>query len=606
MPWNLADRPNLPLGILKSYLAKHGIAVDVYHLHLTVAHRLGRKLYDRIAMNWCLGEALYSTLYAPSEKESILTSVNANDDTTKDLLSDLERITVACLTEINFSKYHIVGFSVAHLQLMASLYTARHFKSVYPDTTIVFGGRGVIGSMGKNLLNTCSEIDLVVNGEGENTLLGLCNLLDISSLSNSERLARIPNLIYRSCDGDLIETAKRTSVDLVDHPAPDYEDFFTEASTLGISTMETVLPIEASRGCSWEHRRNGKQPMACAFCGLNAGWHDYREKPMENVIREIQNGIRQYQVLNVSFVDSCLPESYRDQLLGHLITADEDITLFCELRPDFSEKTARLLARAGTRKVQIGIEGFSTSLLKRIGKGVKAIDNVYRLKLCMTHNIPFQYNLLTHIPGSTKEEIDETMINITRLFSFQPPHAVPFFLSRGSRAKSCPQAFGINPESLDQKTSGYLPSILADKKVTEDVSFECESSESITSGPLKEAWDRVVELVEIWSNIYQTVYHRYGNQHPLSFRRTDEFITVTDLREDDRQFITLDSMDMAIFLTCDSIQNIETLEENFDKTLLSDTLHRLEKFGILLREDDQVLSLPVRAPLPCGVSAKVY
>jgi len=587
MPWTLADRPCLPLGVLKSYLARHSVPVNAYHLHLSVAHKLGRADYDRIAMNWGLSEGLYSCLYAPEESERILRALNMSDSITRAFLQKLEQVTLSCLNEMDFLSCKLIGFSVAHLQLMASLFAARYIKKNCPDITIVFGGRGVVGSMGKNLLEACGDVDMIVNGEGENALLGLCN---VSNLSDEVSLSRVPNLIFRASDGNLKETLRDEGVVPGDIAAPDYDDFYFMASRLGIPAAKTVLPIEASRGCSWEYRRGENRPAPCVFCGLNSSWSNYREKSVDRVLAEIRSGVERYQSADISFVDSCLPESYRDVLLEQLSSADEDITIFCELRPDFQEKTARLLARTGVRKVQIGIEAFSSTLLKRIGKGVRAIDNVYSMKLCMTHNIPFQYNLLTHVPGSTQQEIIETMSTITRLFSFQPPHAIPFFLSRGSWVRSCPQSFGIDPTSLDRKKPEYLPEFLAEKNITEDVSFEC-----IQQTALDAAWERVVQLVDIWSKEYTSVSSRFEHSYPLTYRRAGNFVSICDLREWAQNYITLTGAEMAVFLACENIQEQQDIEKTFDSGMVSDILERFEQLGLVMRDDHSIISLPIRS-----------
>src|SRR5262249_27896136 len=145
------------------------------------------------------------------------------------------------------------------------------------------------------------------------------------------------------------------------------------------------LSLEHSRGCEWEHRTPGEL-RGCTFCGLYRNSPNFRRKPISRVADQIRQSVARYRNLNLAFVDAYLPEASRHELIEELNAIPGDITYFSELRCDLSAETvARLALRA--RRVQLGVESFSTALLRRIGKGLSAAQSVYCVRLCQEAKI---------------------------------------------------------------------------------------------------------------------------------------------------------------------------------------------------------------------------
>jgi ribosomal peptide maturation radical SAM protein 1 len=604
LPWNLANRPSLALGALKGYLLAHDVPIDAHHLHLAIAYKLGAGRYHQIAMDWELGESLYSALVAPDERARIIGRARRQleDGTrhetarwiTEAFCDELAKATRESVTTIDFSRYKIVGFSVSHLQLMASLYVAQMLKQLAPEIAIVFGGRGVAGEAGRNVLAHCPEVDVVVDGEGEEALLQLSRL----SLPLDKRaLDLIPNLWFRGEDGELRKTKRRTLSSLEDTATPDFSEYFDLAGRLSYPPSDLVLPLEASRGCAWEHRRTGGPPWGCAFCGLNSNWPNYREKPLGRVLKEIEHNTKEYRVLDLSFADACLPDSYRKALLQALAASPKDLTLFCEMRPGFDEETARLLANANVRRIQIGVESFSTHLLTRFGKGVRAIDNVQCLKLCEEYRIPYQYNLLIDVPGVEERAIEETCVVLPLLYGLRPPNLVPLFLDRGSRMCRTPEAFDIASEDLGERACGYLPSRLAEAGVSDFMSYHGASQ--IDAG-----WEKVVRLVDEWREVHTGSSSRLGLTTPFFYRDGGDFVTIADFRGQEASWITLEGAARELFLACSRMTTMEELQRKFSNVCAGEIRALLDRFseeGLILREGAHLLALPIRAPAPNGM-----
>ena len=68
------------------------------------------------------------------------------------------------------------------------------------------------------------------------------------------------------------------------------------------------------------------------------------------------------------------------------------------------QAVGELLARAGVRSIQPGIESFSDSVLRLMRKGVTGLQNVQLLKWCRELGLRPYWNLLWGFPGEDPQE----------------------------------------------------------------------------------------------------------------------------------------------------------------------------------------------------------
>jgi radical SAM superfamily enzyme YgiQ (UPF0313 family) len=270
------------------------------------------------------------------------------------------------------------------------------------------------------------------------------------------------------------------------------------------------------------------------------------------------------------------------------------------LRPDFDEETAQLLAQVGVRKTQIGIEAFSSTLLRRLGKGVLTIDNINCLKLCEEYAIPYQYNLLIEVPGLTCCEVSETLSVLPLLYHLKPPNIVPFYLSRGSRMYQSPEKFGIEPNSLDRIPCCYLPKFLANSKVNHEVSYRCVDLN--TTHP---NWGEVIEMGKNWQKNYRNIKSCFGENHQiLSYKEGGNFISITDERSGSQKSFILEGLTREVFLKCQRVVAFYTLQKqlpDISKKTLTQVVEQLAGEGLIYLEGSRLLSLPIRECLPNGL-----
>ena len=94
-----------------------------------------------------------------------------------------------------------------------------------------------------------------------------------------------------------------------------------------------------------------------------------------------------------------MPKEFYTELLPELARQPRRFRLHSEIKANHPPSRVSALARAGFGDLQPGIESFSTAVLKRMQKGVTAIQNVSLLKAGYLNEVIVNYNVLFGLPG---------------------------------------------------------------------------------------------------------------------------------------------------------------------------------------------------------------
>lgn len=601
-PWRVWNWASLALGSLKAYLEIKGIPVTAAHLHLPVALEIGLERYEALSSRWGTGDAIFSALLAPVEAPDLLqrqanklraeNATELADWLEGDACKDIESILDNWLRTIDLSRYKWIGFSVGAMQLTASLYLAQRIRETAPETFIVFGGSGLVGEVAEHLIRAVPYIDVIVNGEGEEASHSLACLTDPKDES---LLRQTPNLLYRDLNGEVQSTRRAVIQDLNTLPCPNLDEYFSIVEQAGIVRTGTLIPMEHSRGCQWEHRTHNGRLSGCTFCGLYRNSPNFRAKSPELVAQHIQESSKRYHCLKIGFVDAYLPKAYRRDLLKKIIEIPGDYTLFTETRCDLDDSTSDLMARAGTSGIQLGVESFSTPILAKLEKGARLHENVYSMRLCEEYGLPYQYNLMINIPGVSQHEVLEMLALLPSFFGFRPPHLSDFYLDRNSRVYQEPERFGVDPGSLDREFADFLPARLASIPISQVVSFR-----PLPESANKTDWEQVEKLVQFWEQRYQSAV-TMGFPSGLSYRQGSDFATVVDLRGDEPKVLHLRGMSLEVFLKCRKpTQRWHLLKNLTDSRYAEAAIDALVEHQLILDSDNYLLTLPSHTRLPSG------
>jgi len=597
MPWPVYSRPSVQLGALKGFLKTQASnhQIDNYHFYLEVADVISPALYNLISQSAWIGEAVYAALLFPEKFEEIEEFLHQRlpyrdykrNFNLKTLVSRLEDLHARHL-KINWSSYGLIGFSICLAQLTSSLYLIKQIKSLYPSVPIVVGGSSCCGEMGRSLLKTFPEVDFVVQGEGE---LPLWHLIKAFT-QKKEDLSHIKGLLWRTDQGEVLGGGYWQVNNPDQLPPPDYTDYFRTLSQLSrLKHVAFGLPIEGSRGCWWNRSSWGKPLKACRFCNLNLQWQGYRAKSPDRIVKEAVFLVKKYGSLKLYFVDNNPPKATLKEVFSRLSEQGYDLNIFLELRASVSKAELKTLRQAGVKEVQIGIEALSTSLLKRIHKGTTTIQNLQAMKFCTEFGIKNVANLIICFPGSTAEEVEETLRNIEFAMVYYPLKPVRFWLGAGSAVARYPKRFGIK-----RIYNHPFYDILFPKEIYQKMDFLVKDYVGDKKKQLR-LWQPVIRKCKKWAYYY----HKMMSLSPkpiLTYQDGKDFLLIRRRLLDERyETHRLRGISRQIYLFCDSIKHIKHIHSRFPQvsnTKLQEFLADLVSKKIMFAENNRYLSLAIR------------
>lgn len=587
MPWPIFNRPSIQLGTLKSYLREQAPEIDVAacHPYLGAAKEIGFDAYRIIAEDSWAGEAIYCALLFPEMEEQARSVFYRSLG--KKSGSRLPDFNLLCekldhqldnwLGVNDFSATSLVGFSVCFGQLPATLLAARRLKRKYPQVPVVLGGSTCVPEIGSSLLQVFPDVDFVVAGEGEQSLLDLCRYLQgTADAPGPGILTRTKGPVPRN---QLPALSSGSEVrDLNTLPVPDYDDYFAELKQSGLDFIPQ-LPLEFSRGCWWNK---------CAFCNLNLQWCGYRFKKSERMQREVELITTKYRCLDLAFTDNALPPVEADRFFAAMQSSKKDIRFFAEIRTTEQPHRYASYRLGGLDSVQIGIESFSNSLLQRMNKGVTVMDNLATMKYCAEAGIRLDGNLILEFPGSSEEEAEETLRVIEVALPYRPLTGAGFFLGHGSPVWNDPVRYGIRAIRHHPSNRKLYPApILArlDLLIKEGTGDRSRQ---------KTIWRPVREKIRQWKAFHE---NRTADLPALSYREGEDFIIIRQERPGQQtRHHRLTGTSGKIYLACRSPVTIKSLLRGFNSVTekaLTVFLADLEKKKLLFRDGDKCLALAV-------------
>ncbi len=551
MPWSIFNRPSIQLAALKAFLDRDDtLATTLFHPYLTAAAAIGTENYHYLAKNSWAGEALYSQILFPEQKKAAEKLFYENCQKDKNLKQldfvncgqFLEHALEQWITSVDFASFDLIGFSICFNQLISSLTAAARIKKLHPELPIVFGGSGCVGEIGKSLLCNFSQIDYIISGEGEEALQQLCHYLKFPG-----NTGLLPSQILTKKTKGQIKSNCTGIRDINSLPVPDFAPYFREMRTIfPQQAFIPVLPVEFSRGCWWNK---------CTFCNLNLQWCGYRWKTAENMLEEIKQQSGQYQCLDFCFTDNALPPKEADAFFTNLAGEKTDFDFFAEVRVITDPDKPRLYRQGGLSTVQVGIESLSTSLLKKMKKGTTAIENIAAMRQSAEAGIALDGNLIIEFPGSTEQEVQETLNNLDFILPFSPLASASFFLGHGSPVAADPGHYGILAVTQHSGNKKLFPEKLL-KNLT--MLIKDYRGDRVLQ---RKRWKAVTEKIDVWQNFHKKRNHA---KPALSYREGGSFLIIRQEQINGPPLQhRLQGLSRKIYIFCRKIQKIDAISQEF-------------------------------------------
>lgn len=488
MPFMDIDWPSIQIGLLAAILAEHRYPVRTLHANLDFAARLGVDHYrllcnrgSRAVAEWLFSVEAFGDA-APDPDGRLLTEFAAEleheypDDGAAGWRERLLRIrhedVPAYLDQLAadpmWDGVRVVGFTSTFQQNTASFALARRLKRRDPGLVTVFGGANFDGEMGPEWVRTVDCVDIAVVGEADTALPRLLDRL-VSGVGPQG----VPGVVCRVGE-EVVSTAPappRQSLD--DLPVPDYSEYFTRAERLDLLPRKgpspVRIPFESARGCWWGEKHH------CTFCGLNGSTMRFRAKSAQRVADELVTQAHRYRTFRFHGVDNILDMGYLRQLFPVLAEAGVTYEIFYEVKANLTRDQIRTLARGGVTSIQPGIESLSSRVLRLMGKGARASQNVNLLRWAAYYGVAAGWNILWGFPGETEQDYVEQARVMPHLVHLQPPaSAGRLWIERfsplygESPTKTPERSYRyVYPERVDMRRAGYffeyeLPGALPD------------------------------------------------------------------------------------------------------------------------------------------------
>ncbi|QGK71061.1 RiPP maturation radical SAM protein 1 [Allosaccharopolyspora coralli] len=408
MPWASVEYPSLACGILKTVALGNPYVDDVRVLDANLdffdwAHDeadLDTAGYGHFALDsyfqghgdWVFSSALYDD---PHWRVAEFAPRCDDEDTLK-LCLDLHRRVPDWIKEYARScapaPGEVFGFTTTFQQNTAALALAAELKRIEPQVVTVLGGANCDGPQGRAWHRNFRQIDYAVRGEGERSFDAL-----LTAIGAATAVDDIPGLCWRDADGDSVANGM-TSAPLppASIVAPNFDGYFPRfAASRAATSIEPRLVVEGARGCWWGEKHH------CTFCGLNGSFMQFRSKSPERFHDELLELVERYQILDLYLVDNILDMQHLRTVLPRLRDADLDLRVQCEIKSNLRHDQLRDLVDAGFVQVQPGIESLSSSVLRRMDKGVTGCQNVRMLRDASELGMTVMWNYLYGFPGES-------------------------------------------------------------------------------------------------------------------------------------------------------------------------------------------------------------
>ena len=260
------------------------------------------------------------------------------------------------LNILNEFKPDVVGMTCYTSQIIKDVVGMSKFIKSNSNAIVIVGG--IHATLEPKSLLNIPTIDYIVRGEGEQTLLDICNIIKNKPIDR-DAISKVLNVNYNEM---------YPLIDLATVPIPDYE--LLEVKKYNMITFFT------SRGCMGQ----------CTFCYNKK--RKLRFYDTDKMIKLMTSVIEKYDIKEFSIADDNF--ATRGERTSRICEAlsKYNIIFHCFLRADLAcDEILGNLKKAGCWAIQFGFESGSQRILNFINKGTTVEQNAKAIALCNKYKI---------------------------------------------------------------------------------------------------------------------------------------------------------------------------------------------------------------------------
>lgn len=305
---------------------------------------------------------------------------------------DVRDCYVQNMDDIDFSKYGAICFSINVANIVNTMETIEKVKLSNPNAKI-FAGGGILMSDAEYYMNKYHEIDAIVVGDAEFTLLEL--MLD-------RKKEGIKGLIIRDEKEKPFFTGARSRVFYLDElPFPALGKVPLKKYDVPIKKASPISNIVTSRGC----------PEKCIFCYHDAVW---RQRGAKHVVDEIEWQVNKLGIKEICFNDDNFTLNRERAIEICNMIIERGIKFKWQLkngiRADKCDyELLKKMRDAGLWLVSFAPETGSNESLKKIRKNFTIEDVGNCVKWCKELGINTFAFFILGFPWETKEDMENTI-----------------------------------------------------------------------------------------------------------------------------------------------------------------------------------------------------
>ena len=221
----------------------------------------------------------------------------------------------------------------------------------------------------------------------------------------------------------------------------------------------------------------------------------FREKSPQRVFEELEVLLEEHPNRKVFVVDNIMPHSYFRTLVPRLAEKFPGLHMFYEQKANLSLDNVEELYNAGVVQIQPGIEALSSGLLKRMGKGVQARQNVGLLRYARVVGMAVGWNILWGFPGDRLKDYEETLALVPLIHHLPPPTGLSHLsVERFSPYFDRPEEYGLT----HLRPVGNYAALLPAGAEVENIAYHFVADYQSASHDNMALMERIAEEVATW------------------------------------------------------------------------------------------------------------
>ena len=301
----------------------------------------------------------------------------------------------------DFSRCDLVGVTATSSQLLDGLEFAKEAKEL--GKVVVMGGSHA-SFMTQELLKS-GQVDYIVRGEGEYTMLELVNALEAEGKHFDPR--KVPGISWQDKEtGRVIDNPPRPFVRELDAlPLPARELLDMEAYKITRLQNLPCTSILTSRGC----------PYDCSFCcSTQLNGKKWRRRDAKLVVDEIELLVDRYGFSAIAFIDDNLAINVprAKEMCDEIVRRGLKIKWWAMCSADPLVKSEELLekmAASGCDKIFIGLETPNERVLEEYNKKASVDVGRRAVEALKRHGIKVMGAFILGEMYETEEDIMNTI-----------------------------------------------------------------------------------------------------------------------------------------------------------------------------------------------------